>query len=718
VSRPRFWHRVRFKLLLVSFTLLGIPWAGYRFIQETEHFLRGAQDQALQTTASSVANIMHGYAGIFHGVARPGSVVTFRNLYLHPLEKAPQIDGYRDEWESFENNFSVLQSVDDTLEARIFLAGHGRYLYLLLGVKDPQIAFGEQGDAVDLALTDGAGRLQRYRIQPRAPGWVVAKRLGSEQDLSEKDSFEQDFSEGIGFEQDFPEGNSFEQNSPEQGSSDTADYEAAIRGEWQPHTQGYTLELRFPRELVHERLSLRFYDSHSGQVLASGHMFPAEALGRIVESSAQLEQILTSITPPATRVWVTDHQGLVIARAGRLDTDAPLSADQPRMPWFIQRLILAVLPREADAVADLPDDQSQLLVAPMIEALSGLPANLRRQPPHGEAVVVSAAVPIRSSEGVKGAVLVEQTTNAILSIQNLALQRLFGVTLLFFAVTSLGLLAFASLLASRITRLRNKVEAAVSHDGRIIGKLQPDHSKDEIGDLGRSFASVLGRLREYNHYLEAMAARLAHELRTPLAVVRSSLDNAEQAGDEDQAPYLQRARHGARRLEQILLCLREATGLEQALHQAEAVRFDLAALLRLQTGGLRDTYPGAVLELSGADGEISITGVPDLISQALDKLVSNAVDFHRPQSTIRIECAQQTQTVELAVFNEGRPLPADADIFQSMYSGREGRQEEPHLGLGLYLVRLICEFHGGTVRAADRIEPQGVAVTMSLPTVS
>ena len=711
MSKPRFWHRVRFKLLLVSFTLLGIPWAGYRFIQETEHFLRDAQDQALQTTASSVANIMHGYADVFHGVARPGSVVTFRNLYLHALEKAPQIDGYRDEWEPFDDNFSVLQSVDDALEARIFLAGHGRYLYLLLGVKDPKIAFGEQGDAVDLALIDGDGRLQRYRIQPRAPGWVVARRLESEQDSFEQDSFEQD-----SFEPENLEHNDFEQNPPEQDPSETAEYEAAIRGEWQPYDHGYTLELRFPRELVRERLSLRFYDSHSRQVLASGHMFPAEALGRIVESSVQLKQVLASITPPATRVWVTDHQGLVIARAGRLDTDAPLSADEPRMPWFIQRLILAVLPREADAVARLPDDQSQLFVAPVIEALSGRPASLRRQPPHGEAVVVSAAVPIRSSDGVKGAVLVEQTTNAILSIQNLALQRLFGVTLLFFAVTSLGLLAFASLLASRITRLRNKVEAAVSHDGRIIGKLKPDHSKDEIGDLGRSFASVLARLREYNHYLEAMAARLAHELRTPLAVVRSSLDNAEQSGDGDKAPYLERARHGARRLEQILLCLREATGLEQALHQAETVRFDLAGLLRLQAGGLRDMYPEAVLELSGADGEIVMTGVPDLISQALDKLVSNAVDFHLPQSTIRIGCVQQAQTVDLTVFNEGGPLPADADIFQSMYSGREGRQEEPHLGLGLYLVRLICEFHGGTVGAVNRDNPRGVAVTMSLPT--
>ena len=113
-----------------------------------------------------------------------------------------------------------------------------------------------------------------------------------------------------------------------------------------------------------------------------------------------------------------------------------------------------------------------------------------------------------------------------------------------------------------------------------------------------------------------------------------------------------------------------------------------------------------------------MTGVPDLISQALEKLVSNAVDFHRPQSPIQINCVHQAQTVELSVFNEGRPLPADADVFQSMYSGREGRQEEPHLGLGLYLVRLICEFHGGSVHAENRMGPQGVAVTMSLPTAS
>lgn len=678
-SRPRFWHRVRFKLLLVSLTLLGIPWAGYRFIQETEQFLREAQDQALRTTASSVANILHGEPGLFHGVARPGSVLTFRNLFLHALDKAPQLDGYRDDWTRHARNFTSLQAPDDRLKLELFLGQHDRYVYLLIGVKDQTPTTGAAGDRIEIAVTDKDGLLQRYRIQPEAPGWIAAKRQLSGEEL--------------------PLSNPLE---------------PAIRGEWQPHVEGYTVELRFPRALIQDRLSVRVRDSASQQLLSSARMFPADSLGRIVEHSSRLQQLLSTVTPAATRVWVTDHQGIVLARAGQLDSDAPLSADQPRMPWFIQRLILAVLPRDADAVADVSESQTHLFIAPVIDALSGRPGHLRRQPLRGDAVVVSAAVPIRTTEGVKGAVLVEQTTNAILSIQNLALQRLFGVTLLFFAVTSLGLLGFASLLASRILRLRDGVEAAVSPDGRIVGPLKVDNSLDEIGDLGRSFDSVLNRLNDYNNYLEAMAARLAHELRTPLAVVRSSLDNAKQVAVAQQHPYLDRARDGANRLETILLRLREATGLEQAMRQSEPVDFDLAALLRLQVASLRTLYPANDIRLSGAETSLPMRGVPDLVSQALDKLIDNAIDFHRAGTTIQIHCQRDASTVSLMVENEGPCLPDGIDVFQSMVSARRGQHAEPHLGLGLFLVKLIAEFHGGRVIAANRGDPLGVRITLTL----
>jgi signal transduction histidine kinase len=347
--------------------------------------------------------------------------------------------------------------------------------------------------------------------------------------------------------------------------------------------------------------------------------------------------------------------------------------------------------------------------------LSGREQSLRRQPIRGDAVVVSAAVPIRSSEGVRGAVLVEQTTSAILSIQNLALQRLFGVTLVFFAVTGLGLLAFASLLASRIMRLRDSVEAAVSADGRIIGPMARDRSRDEIGDLSRSFESVLQRLDEYNNYLEAMASRLTHELRTPLAVVRGALENAGHAEPAELPTYLDRARDGAERLETTLRRLREATRLEQAIRMAETVRFDLAALVSRQVDGWRDMDAQITLQLDGCDRPLTIDGVPDLVSQALDKLIENARDFHRPGSTINLRCEVNGRWAAVRVCNEGPSLPAQLDVFQSMAVARPGPQAQPHLGLGLYLVRLIAEYHGGSASADDLDDPPGVAMTLRLP---
>jgi two-component system sensor histidine kinase ChvG len=680
MSRSHFWRSARFKLLLLSLTLLGIPWAGYRFIQETERFLRDAQDQALQYTASSVANVMQGYEDSFHGVARSGSVLTFRNLFLHTLQVAPQLDGYRDEWIHYQNNFSRLQSVDDKLQADILLGRYGRYLYLLLGVKDPHSDFGEQGDAVDLALTDGSGTLRRYRIQPYAPGWVAARRLRSADE-----------------------------------AADTPVNEPAIRGEWQNDANGYTLELRLPRDLLQDRLSLRFFDGHSRQALASGQMSPADALGLIVERSAILERALVPVAPPATRIWVTDHQGLVLASTGRLAADAPLSAEQSAMPWFVKKLILAVLPGEADTVADLPDDQTQLFVRPVVDALSGQPTSLRRQPRAGDAVVVSAAVPIRGSEGVKGAVLVEQTTSAVLSIQDLALQRLFGLTLLFVTVAGIGLLSFAGRLVSRIVQLNNKVEAMASRDEQLLAPLDFDGPRDEIGDLGRSFASAAGRLNDDRRCLGRMVARLAQEMRGPLTVVRGALDPAGQAPGNARSADLEQARRAAHRLDQILIRLRATTRLEQALHQAEPTDFDLATRLRLQIEELRKVHRGIDIDLRGTDKPVWINGIADLIVQTVAGLVDNAVDLHRPGSRISILCAVRPDSVQLSVFHAGPPLPADILDLPSRTSECAGRDDEPPAGLELQLARRITQLHGGALSVTNHNDPAGVLVSMTLP---
>src|SRR6185436_2368546 len=111
--------------------------------------------------------------------------------------------------------------------------------------------------------------------------------------------------------------------------------------------------------------------------------------------------------------------------------------------------------------------------------------------------------------------------------------------------------------------------------GRVRKLIAGSRAADEIGDLSRGFSTVLDRLAQYNQYLESMAGRLSHELRTPVAVVRSSLENlALDPSGPDAGVYLARAEEGLRRLDNILTRMTEATRLEQLVRQGERETFD------------------------------------------------------------------------------------------------------------------------------------------------
>jgi signal transduction histidine kinase len=294
------------------------------------------------------------------------------------------------------------------------------------------------------------------------------------------------------------------------------------------------------------------------------------------------------------------------------------------------------------------------------------------------------------------------------------MQRLLGITLALFAVVSLALLGFASLLTRRIRRLHQQMESAVANDGRIIGSIETPAPGDEIADLGRGFANMLNRLQEYNRYLQAMASRLSHEFRTPLAIIRSSLENSTEVEDtgEKQA-YLQRALKGVDRLELILRQLQEATRLEKALQQVEAQEFELCGLLDTTLENYRSIHPELDFRLCPCP-DIKVQGAPELIFQALEKLLDNAIDFHRTGTAIELSVEELQNQVWICVSNLGPSLPPDMDLFQSMISVRQDAQQQPHLGLGLYLVKLIAEFHGGSARAENLPGQDGVRFCFSL----
>jgi dedicated sortase system histidine kinase len=384
-----------------------------------------------------------------------------------------------------------------------------------------------------------------------------------------------------------------------------------------------------------------------------------------------------------------------------------------------RRAIGLLIQRPTEDFAEALPDDVLATGRDINSALQGTPGTRMRRTPDGRAVVLSAAYPIWNGDEVAGAVVVEETTNPIVSLRSAALERLLLLTLAAFAGAGAILIAYATRLSHRIRRLRDEAESAIDARGRIARLSAGSGAGDEIGDLSRSFSAMLARLAQHHAYLESMADRLSHELRTPIAVVRSSLENLGLAPSREESRlYIARAEEGLARLNTILQRMTEASRLEQSLRTAERERYDLVPVVRGCVEGYRLAYPNVNIALALPGRRVEVEGSPDLAAQLLDKLAENAVDFCRSGEPIRVGLEEHGGIAVLSVENQGPLLPEDMQgrLFESMVSVRgERRPGAPHLGLGLYVARLIVEFHGGTIDARNLPSGNGVAVSATFP---
>ena len=145
----------------------------------------------------------------------------------------------------------------------------------------------------------------------------------------------------------------------------------------------------------------------------------------------------------------------------------------------------------------------------------------------------------------------------------------------------------------------------------------------------------------------------------------------------------------------------------------------LVPLLREVFEAYRSIYPQRELALELATDAARVMGVPELIVQALDKLMDNAASFSPAGGRITLRLAANAGHWELGISNEGPLLPAELQehLFDPMVSLRRSDSGGVHLGLGLHIVRLIADFHRGRVKAENLPAGEGVRVTMSFPSI-
>jgi len=674
---------LRLKLLALGLATLVLPWAGCRYAREMEAALREGEQTSLQAVAQTIAASLQGRTDLLYREPLPAADGTPDAPLPEPataaaapaaprgppapgpddlrplaLSAAPLIDGYPDDW---PREPAAWQHFSDDPQHRFgVLSGvYERMLYVMLEVHDEHPVF----DAPGSNSLDPATFGDRVWIGYEDP-------QGEEHQL---------FLAASG-----PGALSARRIESGEYGEQRALIEPRVRAAWQPARDGYRVEMRLPLSMLGERFGVLVddRDARGATPVSYGSLRSDDlhTLGRLIVAAPELSSYLAQFMQPGLKIAVAAPDGQVLARADALGQARSLGGGSPPLLARLYRRFVdrPGAPRYLEARAAIYDRD------------------------HGETI---------------GGLEVTQTADLWLRLRDRALTHMLNFTLGTSIVAVILMFAFAAWLALRLARLRRASESALTRSG-LVTAFPETRSRDELGDVARSFSTLLARLDAYTDYLRTLAGKLAHEIRTPLTIVRSSLENleAEPAGDAARA-YLARARQGSERLNAILLAMGAASRVEEAIRSAERVDFDLVAVLDSAIAAYRSAFQTRAFASELPPGPIMLHGAPDLIVQMLDKLIDNAVDFSPPEATITVRLRLEPVAVLIEVENPGPPLPAHLQgrLFESLWQSRPDGDSRPHFGLGLYIVRLIAEFHGGEAAATSLPGEAGARVSVRLP---
>ncbi len=601
-------------------------------------------------------------------------------LYVHELGSRPEIDGYFDDWPLPTESLKSLRGTDGPI--RVVVGSFGATIYLYVEVSDRNVVYASSKSFV---LDDGSMHADRVDLISSNPPYLL---------------------ETLSFASEAP-GKLLSYKRNVYGIAP----EPAITAHWQDVPGGYRVEAKIPAALLGTHLGIVVNNTDDRRSPATrSSSFAGRSPGPTARISSELQAVATRLVQPGMRLLVTDTRGWRVARAGDLQTETELAARR----GFSQRVYELMVEAGNEAVFAEPDPLGREQQAYTGSALQGREmAGWFRSRDSGKAIIAVAA-PVKAGDDIFGAVILQQGTEAILSLTNAGLARLINVTLIATLLVAAALLGYATWLSRRIRHLSIAAEAAVDNES-LQSALPSALAGDEIGDLSRSFSSVLQQLGDYNEYLRKLAASLSHELRTPLAIVTSSLENLEhETLSEAGVGYTTRAREGADRLRHILNAMSEANRVEELMDNIEPEPFNLEKVLEAAVASYRDAYSERLFEMHCETADADMMGSPELIVQLLDKLVDNAVDFSSKGDTITVRLAAIGNELETSVTNPGPPLPEKmrTQMFDPMVSMRSGKSAR-HLGLGLYIVRLIALGHGGRI-AAENVDG-GVMFKVTLP---
>ncbi len=427
---------------------------------------------------------------------------------------------------------------------------------------------------------------------------------------------------------------------------------------------------------------------------------------------------------PGVEVFVFDPAGAAIAsKVGGPVTDAVLPGndrstiitDFLNTVWDIVSIILTVGQPEPQKV-----DAESLARALFAEAQAGgTGVNTGRDLATG-AAIFSVATPVKRGDEVLGVVALTSAAGEIdrlVRIEREQVLQMFIIALL----VSIGLsLVLASTIANPLSDLAAAAELGRDRNARKMapGRVRiPDLAArpDEIGRLSVAMRGMVAALYDRIDANEQFAADVAHEIKNPLASLRSAVGTMRFAKREDQREkLLDVIEHDVRRLDRLVSDISNASRLDSELVKEEEASFDMLKTLSNLSEFLgKQAAEKGVDFISDLPPEPIVTqGLEARLAQVFVNLITNAISFCEEGDAVRVWARQRENRVLVVVEDTGPGIPEEAlgKIFKRFYSERPAGQFGNHSGLGLAISKQIVEAHGGVIWA-ENIRPTHADVT-------
>ena len=266
-----------------------------------------------------------------------------------------------------------------------------------------------------------------------------------------------------------------------------------------------------------------------------------------------------------------------------------------------------------------------------------------------------------------------------------------------------------------------KIIKEKSHKKTGIDNLK--NRNDELGLLSKSLEDMTNELQKRVAHAENFSTDLVHEIRNPLASLKSASEILQDTNNSDQRlKLLNILNHDVQRIERLITDYSQMLKDEVALSKEKMKKIDLKSILNSVVddyNSIYETKRGITIKLliSNKFEEYYIYGIENRIEQIIANLLDNSISFSENNKSIVVETFKdETNNVILKVVDEGKGFKEKntKKIFNRFYSNRPDSFGK-HSGLGLNIVKNLVDLHGATITASNNINQKGANVEIVFP---